>query len=97
MLIEGSVLPAIGVAFFGSIAMFIDNFLKPIFVAHRTSLPPSMVLIGMIGGYLFFGILGFILGPLILAYLFIILEIFRNKRVPGILIQEKPKAFKISI
>ena len=97
LLIEGSVLSAVGVAFFGSIAMFIDNFLKPIFVAHRTSLPPSMVLIGMIGGYFFFGILGFILGPLILAYLFIVLEIFRNKRIPGILIQEKPRKLRISI
>ncbi len=97
LFIGGNVLSGLGVAVFGSIAMFIDNILKPIFVAHRTSLPSSMVLIGMIGGYFLFGILGFILGPLILAYLLIILEIYRNKRVPGLLIQEKPRAFKISI
>jgi predicted PurR-regulated permease PerM len=97
LFIDGSVLPGLGVAVFGSIAMFIDNILKPIFVAHRTSLPSSMVLIGMIGGYFLFGILGFILGPLILAYLLIVLDIYRNKRVPGLLIQEKPKRLRISI
>ena len=97
LLIAGSIFPAIGVAIFGSIAMFIDNILKPIFVAHRTSLPSSLVLIGMIGGYFLFGILGFILGPLILAYLLIVLEIYRNKRVPGLLIQEKPQKLRISI
>ncbi len=97
LLFVGNILSAIGVTLFGSVAMFIDNILKPIFVAHRTSLPSSMVLIGMIGGYFLFGILGFIIGPLILAYLLIVLEIFRNKRVPGILIQEKPRKLKISI
>ena len=44
----------------------------------------------MIGGLFMFGILGIILGPLILAYLLIILEIFRNKKLPGVFI-EPPK------
>jgi len=45
----------------------------------------------MIGGIFLFGILGIILGPLILAYLLIILELYRNKRVPGIIVQEADK------
>ena len=97
LLIIGNIVSVVGVVFFGLIAGFIDNILKPIFVAHRTSLPSSMVLIGMIGGYFLFGILGFIIGPLILAYLLIVLELFRNKRVPGLLIQEKPRKLRISI
>lgn len=96
-LMKGTILSAIGVTLFGLIAVFIDNVLKPIFVAHKTSLPSSMVLIGMIGGYFVFGFVGVILGPLILAYLLIVLEIYRNKKVPGILIQEEPKRFSISI
>jgi len=48
-------------------------------------MPSSLILIGMIGGLFLFGILGLILGPLILAYLLIILEIYRNKRTPSIL------------
>ena len=88
LFVAGNALPAIGVMVFGLIAAFIENVLKPIFVSHRTSLPPSVILIGMIGGFFFFGVLGFILGPLIFAYLLIILEIYRNKRIPGILIQK---------
>ncbi len=97
LMTEGSMISVIGVTIFGLIAVFIDNILKPIFVSHRTSMPASIVLFGMIGGFFFFGILGFILGPLILAYLLIILEIYRNKRVPGLLVQQPPSKLKISI
>jgi predicted PurR-regulated permease PerM len=48
---------------------------------------PALILIGMVGGLLLMGLIGVILGPLILAYLFIILEIYRDKRVPGVFIQ----------
>jgi len=86
-----------GVIVFGLIASSIDNVLRPIIVSHRTSMPVSIILIGMIGGYFLFGILGFILGPLILAYLLILLELYRNKKIPGLLVQEPPEKLKISI
>jgi len=57
-------------------------------VSRRTRLSTSIVVIGMIGGFFMFGILGFIIGPLILAYLLIILELYRKKEIPGIFIQE---------
>lgn len=97
LLVTGNTVAAIGVTLFGLVAVFIDNILKPIFVSSRTSMPTSIILIGMIGGFFLFGILGFILGPLILAYLIIILEVYRNKRIPGILVQEPPYKLRISI
>ncbi len=97
LITKASIVSIIGVTVFGIIAVFIDNILKPIFVSHRTSMPASVVLFGMIGGFFFFGILGFVLGPLILAYLLIILEIYRNKRIPGLLVQEPPSKLRISI
>lgn len=97
LLVVGNTFAAVGVTVFGLIAMFIDNILKPIFVSRRTSMPVPIILIGMIGGFFFFGVLGFILGPLILAYLLIILEIYRNKRIPGILIQEPAHKLSINI
>jgi len=96
-LVGGNTVQALGVIAFGTIAVFIDNILKPMFVSQRTSMPTSLVLIGMIGGFFLFGVLGFILGPLILAYLLIILEIYRNKRVPGLLVQEPASKLRISI
>ena len=93
----GNTFQALGVTVFGLVASTIDNILRPLIVSQRTSMPPSLVLIGMIGGFFFLGILGFILGPLILAYLLIILEIYRNKRVPGLLVQEPPQKLKINL
>jgi len=97
IVIKASAIAIIGVTIFGLIAVFIDNILKPIFVSHRTNMPASIILFGMIGGFFLFGTLGFVVGPLILAYLLIILEIYRNKRVPGLLVQEPPSKLKISI
>lgn len=88
LFIEGNTVAAFGVILFGLLASVIDNFLRPILVSKRTMMHPALILVGMIGGFFLFGILGFILGPLIIAYLFIILEIYRNKKIPGILIEQ---------
>lgn len=88
LLIGGNSVAAFGVIIFGAIASTIDNFLKPIIVSKRTSITTPIILIGMIGGIFLFGILGVILGPLILAYLLIVLEIYRNKKIPGLIINE---------
>ena len=92
LLIAGNTFPAIGVIIFGLISSSLDNFIRPIIVSKRTQMHSSLVLIGMIGGLLLFGVLGLILGPLILAYLLIILEIYRNKKVSGIFIQQPKKS-----
>ncbi|OYT36669.1 hypothetical protein B6U91_00720 [Candidatus Pacearchaeota archaeon ex4484_71] len=81
--------PIVGVAIFGVLSSLMENFVKPIFVAHRTNLHSALVLLGMVGGLFMFGILGIIIGPLILAYLLIILEVYRNKKVPGLLTEKK--------
>ena len=80
----GSTFPAIGVLLFGLIASMLDNFVKPIFISKRIDLHPALLLIGMVGGILLFGLVGVILGPLILAYLFIILEVYRNKKTKSV-------------
>lgn len=84
----------IGVAVFGVLSSLLENFVKPVFVAHRTNLHSALVLVGMIGGLFMFGILGIILGPLILAYLLIILEVYRNKKVPGLITESNKESKK---
>jgi predicted PurR-regulated permease PerM len=88
LFIGGNSFSAIGILIFTAIASLSDHFTRPLFVAKRAKLHSGLVIIGMIGGFILFGILGFILGPLILAYLIIITEIYRNKSFPGVLIQE---------
>lgn len=80
MIIANNAFAAAGIIIFGLIASFADNFLRPIFVSKRTNIPSALVLVGMIGGLFFLGIIGLILGPLILAYLLIILELYRNQK-----------------
>ena len=93
-LIAGNSFAALGIVFFGLISTILETLLKPMFVSRMTQMNSSIVLIGMIGGLFLFGILGLILGPLILAYLLIILEIYRDKKLPGVFIEEPPKETK---
>ena len=92
MFVGGTAIPALGVTLFGVISSFAENTVKPLFVAKRTNVHSSVILLGMVGGLFMFGILGFILGPLILSYLLIVLEIYRDKKFPGILIHPPEKA-----
>lgn len=88
LFIAGNTVPAIGVTFFGVISSLIDNILRPLFVSRFVRMHPLLILIGMIGGLFFFGILGFILGPLIIAYGLIMLEVYRGRQISGIFIKK---------
>ena len=87
MAVSGEIFAAIGIAFFGIFGWIFENIIKPMFISKRTNVHSAIILLGMVGGLFLWGILGVILGPLILAYLLIVLEIYRDKRVPGIFIQ----------
>lgn len=90
-IVSGEILSAIGVVVFGVLSSILENIVKPVFISKRTSLHSAIILIGMVGGLFAFGILGVVLGPLILAYLLIILEIYRDKRLPGVFINKGEK------
>lgn len=85
LLIGGNNLAAWGVIFFGVLSSVFENILRPMFVAKMTKLHSAVVLVSMIGGVFFFGVLGFILGPLVVAYLLVVLELYRKKRIPGLI------------
>ncbi len=59
----------------------IDNLLRPYIISKKSTLPISMSLIGAIGGLFFFGIIGILLGPLVLAYALIIIEFYRQGKL----------------
>jgi predicted PurR-regulated permease PerM len=82
LLIGGNNVAAWGVGIFGIIASTIDNIIRPIIVSKKTQMHSGLALIGMISGLFLFGILGLILGPLILGYLIIVLELYRNNKMP---------------
>ena len=66
---EGLVfLRGIGLFLYGMLIVSgIDNVLKPKLIADRAKIHPALVLIGILGGVNFFGIVGFVIGPVIMA------------------------------
>lgn len=91
LFLSGSTIPAWGIIAFGIVSSTIDNFLRPIIVSKKTKINSAILLVSMVGGWFFFGVLGLLLGPLIISYLLILLEIYRGKTKPKIIIEEPPK------
>lgn len=81
MLIAGNTGAAIGIIIFGLLSHIPDYVVRPLFLSKRTKLNPAIALIGMIAGVLVFGVLGIVLGPLILSYLIIVLDLFKKRNV----------------
>lgn len=59
-----------------------DNVLKPALISGGTNLPTLFLFFGMLGGLQVFGLLGFILGPVLLVTLATFLEIYKELSSP---------------
>lgn len=60
---------------------WVDNIIRPLIVSRRTQINQAIILIGMIGGIYVFGVIGLIIGPLILAYVLLVLELYRKQNL----------------
>ena len=54
----------------------VDNVLKPIFIGSRLKLPILFLFFGILGGLAVFGALGLVLGPVLLALLAALLDLY---------------------
>ncbi len=71
----------IGLFIWGALAIiFIDNMIGPHLINRGTKIHPFLILLSVLGGIVFFGPIGFVLGPLVLAFLFSLLEIYRTAK-----------------
>ncbi|MBS3142255.1 AI-2E family transporter [Candidatus Woesearchaeota archaeon] len=77
---QSIVAQGIGLLLWGMLVSVIDNILKPKIIGDRTNVHPAVILIGLIGGLMFFGMAGVVLGPLVLALLIVVLEIYRKEK-----------------
>ncbi len=79
LIVNGNYAYAIGLAIWGMVAVgLVDNILGPHLVNKGVHIHPFLILISVLGGLSTFGPVGFVLGPLILALLFALLEIYRT-------------------
>ncbi len=55
----------------------IDNLVKPLLIRRGAEVPTAWVFVGVLGGVSVFGFLGLVLGPLMIAILFTLIEIYK--------------------
>ncbi len=80
LLVTGQNPQAIGMAIWGAVAVgLVDNFIGPRLVGNSARLHPVLVLLSVLGGLQFFGILGFLIGPIIMAVFVAMIEIYRDE------------------
>jgi predicted PurR-regulated permease PerM len=58
---------------FSLVAMTLDNFLRPILIRKGVDLPLILILVGVIGGLIAFGLIGIFIGPTVLAVAYTLL------------------------
>jgi len=75
---------------------WIDTIIRPMIVSRKTQMNQAIVLIGMIGGLFVFGVLGLLIGPLILGYVLLVIELYRKKGLEENIIFRKEKKHKTS-
>jgi predicted PurR-regulated permease PerM len=96
LFINGNQVAGMQLLIFGLFVInWLETFLRPVVIAERAEMNPAIALIGAIGGMYAFGIMGFIIGPLVLAYLILLIEMYKEDKSESIVLKEE-KAPEIS-
>ena len=76
-----AIIRGVGLLIYGTLIISTaDNILKPKLIADKAKVHPVVVLIGVFGGLSLMGFVGFIVGPLILALLQAVLEVYEKEK-----------------
>jgi predicted PurR-regulated permease PerM len=79
LLFTGHLTAGVGLIIWGGVVVsVIDNILKPILMKGSSETPSIFILFSILGGLTYFGMIGFILGPLILSFLLSLLRIYQK-------------------
>ena len=90
--LSGETGAALGMLIWAMVAVgLIDNLLSPLIVGTRTRMHTLLILLSILGGIEYFGAIGFILGPTILAAFLVVVELYKS----GIL-EKNPSEMRIS-
>jgi predicted PurR-regulated permease PerM len=79
LFLQGAWTKAMGLLIFcGVVIGSVDNLLKPMLMRGTRATPTVLVLLAILGGISYFGMIGFILGPFILSLLLSLLSIYET-------------------
>lgn len=71
---SGTVATATVLLVLSVVAIGIDNFLRPVLIRRGVDLPMLLIISGVIGGLVAFGLIGLFLGPTLLAVTYTLLD-----------------------
>ncbi|MBN1848007.1 MAG: AI-2E family transporter [Deltaproteobacteria bacterium] len=75
--IGGSYFKALGLVLFcGFVVGSLDNILRPMLVGKDTQMHDLLIFLGTLGGIVFFGVIGFVIGPIVAALFVTIWDIY---------------------
>ena len=68
MMVTGDVWAGVGLLFWGLLLVsWVDNIVRPLVISNATRMPFLLVVFGVLGGVLAFGLVGLFVGPVLLA------------------------------
>jgi predicted PurR-regulated permease PerM len=70
----------------GLVASNVDNLIRPLVYRRVSNIHPMITLVGAFAGVKYFGLLGLLLGPLAIAYLFALLQFYGLEYGPRIVV-----------
>jgi len=77
LIASGHAVKGIGLALFcGLIVGSVDNVLRPRLVGHDTQMPDLLIMFSTLGGIILFGVVGFIIGPIVAALFVTVWDIY---------------------
>ena len=79
LFIQGEILKGIALGIIGVLGIStIDNVLRPMIIGNRTRMPFLAIFFSVLGGIKLFGLIGFIMGPLVLAIFVSVIDILKS-------------------
>jgi predicted PurR-regulated permease PerM len=80
-LLQGNYSAGIAILVAGLFASVIDNFLRPIIQKKVGEIHPFLSLLGIVIGVSLFGLIGIVIGPLLLSYFLLTVEMFSREYI----------------
>ena len=77
---SSEIIMGIGLLIYGFVIISsVDNLIKPKIIGDIARIHPTIILIGVLGGLLIFGVIGIVVGPLILSLFLTFVEIYKTE------------------
>lgn len=69
---------AAGMALWSIFVGVVDNFVRPKLISGDTGMHPFLIMLSVFGGVSLFGVYGFLIGPLLLSFLFALTQLYKK-------------------